>query len=191
MLCQQTLFIVTAFLTAVVHSLPSPPIQPYEAEGDHLTLYNGDQTPAKRSFDTVDLNRRQQCDSPGTVTCSGASIYLAVQSDCAGLQSVLSGQQPYNLNGTVTRTEGSVCFLAGGQGSRQCCINLMIPVQNAVDADYLNSVITLNNQCRNGNGVAGIITSTTVKSGCNNVCLSNHGTGRCLDWFESSCDGCR
>jgi hypothetical protein len=164
MLCQQTLFILAAFLTTVIHSLPSPPP---EAEGGNITWY-GDQTPAKRSFD---LNRRQ-CGRLSTVTCSSRNIYLAYQSDCAGLQSVLSGQ-PYN--GTVTRDIRSVCYLAGGQGSRQCCVSITIPILDVVDADFLNSVIALNNQCWDGKfGVAGIISHTTIRSGCNNVCLSNH-----------------
>src|SRR5882762_7569224 len=105
MLYQQTLFIVTAFLTAVVvHSLPSPPpdkelkvIRQYEAaEGGYLTWY-GEQTPAKRSSNTT----VDEC-GPPAVTCSNNSVYLAYQSDCFGLHSVLLGQQS---NGTVTRTE--------------------------------------------------------------------------------------
>ena len=177
MLCQQTLFIVAAFLTTVVHSLPSPPpdmglkvIRQYEAEGGNITWY-GDQTPAKRSFDTVDLNRRQ-CGS-GNLTCSDKQIYTAYQSDCAGLQSVLSGQPS---NGTVERVIGSVCYLAGGQDSRQCCISVTIPIPNVVDGDYLNFVITLNNQCGGAKSgkVAGIISYTKIKYDCNNVCLSSH-----------------
>ncbi|KAN0070988.1 hypothetical protein V8E54_011153 [Elaphomyces granulatus] len=102
MLCQQTFFIVAAFLTLSVHSLPSPPldmglkvIRQYEAEGGNITRYK-DQSPAKRSFDTVDLSR-PQCGS-GNLTCSSQNTFAAYQSDCAGLLSVLSGQQPSARN---------------------------------------------------------------------------------------------
>jgi hypothetical protein len=181
MLCQQTLFIVAAFLTMAVHSLPSPPpdmglkvIRQYEVEGGTITWY-GDQTPAKRSFDTIDLNRRQ-CGS-GNLTCSDKQIYMAYQSDCAGLLSVLSGQPS---NGTVDRVIKSVCYSAGGRYSRQCCISTTIPISNVVDGDYLNFATTLYNQCGDAKSgkVAGIIRSTKVKYDCNNVCLSSH-YGQC------------
>jgi hypothetical protein len=180
MLCQQTLFIVAAFLTTVVHSLPSSPpdmglkvIRQYEAEGGNIT-------PAKRSFNTVDLNR-QQCGS-GNLTCSDKQMYTAYQSDCDGLQSFLLGQPS---NGTVERDLGSVCYLASGQTSRQCCISVMTPIPNVVDGDYLNFVITLNNQCRGAESgkVAGIIAFMKIKDDCNTGCLSSN-PNECL-WFLS------
>jgi hypothetical protein len=72
-------------------------------------------------------------------------LFAAYQSDCDGLQSVLSGQQS---NGTVDRDIRSVCYQAGGQDLRQCCVTVTIPISNAVDGDFLNYVIALNNQCR-------------------------------------------
>jgi hypothetical protein len=168
--------IVAAFLITVVHSLPSPPlnmglkvIRQYEAEGGNITWYK-DQAPAKRSFDTVDLNRRQ-CGS-SNLTCSDQDIYTAYQSDCAGLLSVLSGQ-PSNCNGTVERVIDSICYLAGGQDLRKCCIGVTTPISNVVDGDYLNFAITLYNQCARSGKVAGIISYTTIKSECNNVCLTS------------------
>ncbi|KAN0070989.1 hypothetical protein V8E54_011154 [Elaphomyces granulatus] len=186
MLFQQTLFIVAAFLTTVVHSLPSSPpdmglkvIRQYEAEGGNITWY-GDQTPAKRSFDTVDLNRRD-CSS-GNLTCSDKQIYTANQWDCDGLQSFLAGQPS---NGIIIRDVfNSVCYVAGGQIPSQCCISATIPISNVTtDADYLNFVVTLNNQCRGAKSgkVAGIINSTKTKYDCNNVCLSNHPND-CTQW---------
>jgi hypothetical protein len=175
MLCQRTLFIVAAFLTMSVHSLPSPPpdmglkvIRQYEAEGGNITWYK-DQAPAKRSFDTVDLNR-SQCSS-GNPTCASQNIFAAYQSDCAGLLSVLSGQQP--RNGTVKRDVNYVCYSASGRHSRQCCISMMQPISNVVDRDYLNFAITLYNQCGDAKSgrVAGVISYTTINSECNNVCL--------------------
>jgi hypothetical protein len=163
MLFKQSLLIVAAFLMAVAHSLPG---------GNNNITWYGDQTPAERSFDstTVDLSRRQ-CGS-GNLTCSDKYVYTAYQSDCAGLQSVLSGQ-PYN--GTVRRTSNSVCYLAGGQASRRCCISATRRVPNVVDEDWLNFVMILNNQCGGPPGqVAGLISYTTFKSECNTVCLSNH-----------------
>jgi hypothetical protein len=174
MFCQQTLFIVAALLTMVVHSLPSSPpdmglkvIRQYEAEGGNITWYK-DQAPAKRSFDTVDLNPRQ-CGS-GNLTCSNRDMFAAHQSDCAGLLSVLSGQP---TNGTVERDKNSVCYSDGGRYSARCCISVTNPISNVVDGDYLNSAITLYNQCGNANSgrVAGFISYTTIKSECNSVCL--------------------
>ena len=165
MLCRQTLFSVATFLTMVVHSLPYmglEVIRQYEAEGGNIT-----------SFDTVDLNRRQ-CDQP-KLTCSDNFMYTAYQSDCAGLQAVLSGQQG---KGRVKRVSNSVCYIvAGSQDSpqTQCCISTTIPIPNVVDEEYLNFVITLRNQCGRTSGlVAGLISPITIKSECNNVCLSNH-----------------
>ena len=114
------------------------------------------------------------------MTCANNGYYLAYQSDCVGLQLALSGQ-PYN--GTVKRTERVVCYQVSGQSPHQCCIALANPIRNAVDAELLNYVITLNNQCWDGKfGVAGIITYS-----CNNVCLTNHDWDPCM-WFVASWD---
>ncbi|KAN0070981.1 hypothetical protein V8E54_011146 [Elaphomyces granulatus] len=178
MLCQQTLFIIAAFLTTAVHSLPSPPpgmglkvIRQYEAEVDNITRYK-DQAPAKRSFDTVDINR-PQCTGSGNPNCSSQDwTFAPYQSDCAGLLSVLSGQP---TNGTVERDIYSVCYSAtgGGQYSRECCISSTKPISNVVDKDYLNFAITLYSQCGNAKTgqVAGFIGYTTINSECNIVCL--------------------
>ena len=110
MLYKQTLFLIAASLTAVVHGLPSPSTdmalkvtRQYEVEGGTLTWYE-DSTPAKRSFDTVDLNRR--CGT-NAVTCHGS--HTAPSSVCFGLISALAGPQD---SGTVTRNPRSICFTA-------------------------------------------------------------------------------
>jgi hypothetical protein len=52
---------------------------------------------------------------------------------------------------------------------------MSIPKKNPVDADFLDYVITINNQCFDGKfGVAGVITYTTTIKPCNKVCLSRH-----------------
>jgi hypothetical protein len=170
MLCQQTLFIVAAFLTTAVHSSPSSPpdMGLKAAEGDNIAWYK-DQAPTKRSFDTVDLNR-PQCGS-GNPTCSSEDWTVAAyQSDCAGLLSVLSGQP---INGTIERDINSVCYSVSGRYSSQCCISSMKPISNVVDQDYLNFAVTLYNQCGDAKSgrVAGFISYTTINSECNNVCL--------------------
>ena len=176
-----SLSLPAAFLTLSVHSLPSPPldmglkvIRQYEAEGGNITRYK-DQSPAKRSFDTVDLSR-PQCGS-GNLTCSSQNTFAAYQSDCAGLLSVLSGQQP--RNGTVKRDTNYVCYSTGNRYSPQCCISMMQPISNAVDGDYLNFAITLYNQCGDAKSgkVAGVISYTTINSECNNVCLIGNLVG--------------
>ena len=188
MLCRQIFFIVAAFLMTVMHSLPSPPpdmglkvIRQYEAEGDNIT-WHGDQTPAKRSFDTVDLNRRQ-CDSKPEnqpkLTCWNNTIYTAKRSDCADLQAVLSGQQ---RKGKVERLLNSVCYIVQGPRQTQCCISMTMPILNVVDQEYLNFVNTFMNQCGDPSGlVAGLISPITTGFDCNNVCLSNH-YNRC--WWD-------
>jgi hypothetical protein len=168
MLYQQTLFIVAAFLTMSVHSLPSPPpdmglkvIRQYEAEGGNITWYK-DQ---KRSSDIVDLNRRQ-C-GEGNVTCSTQQKYMANQSDCDGLISVLKGRP---TNGTVRRDMSSVCYF---KDSHQCCISVTTPIPNVVDEDYLPAAITLNDCWDANSKVAGVISYTAIKLECNTACLSN------------------
>ena len=175
MLCQQISVIVAAFSMMVAHGLPSPPPDMgLKVIRQHDITWHGDQTPAKRPFNS---NRRQRDPGPANnLTCYNDSIYYAaLQSDCASLQAVLSGQQS---NGIVERTLDSVCYIVAGTQSSpqtQCCIGTSNPIPNLVDQDYLNLVITLRNLCRDTSGlVAGTISPIIIKSEFNNACLSNH-----------------
>jgi hypothetical protein len=180
MLYKQTLFIIAASLTAVVRGLPSPSPSPapeelkvigqYEVEGGNITWYGDSDTPAKRSFDTVDLNRR--CGT-NAVTCSGS--HKASSTVCGGLGFALSGPQN---SGTVIRNPRSVCYKASGQSSGECCVSWANPVSNAVDGDFTNAVITINNRCVDGSRqVSGLMRDTTIGSTCTTVCLSNRPDG--------------
>jgi hypothetical protein len=178
MLYKQTLFFIAASLTAVVHGLPSPSTdtglkvtRQYEVEGGTLTWYE-DSTPAKRSFDTVDINRR--CGT-NAVKCSGS--HTAPSSVCFGLTAALAGPQD---SGTVTRNPRSICFKATGQSvNGECCVSWANNVSGAVDGDFVNAVMAVNNQCVDSSTaqVSGLMRDTIIGSTCTTVCLSNRADG--------------
>ena len=176
MLCKQTLFIIATFLTAIVRSLPSPSsdtelkvIKHYEVEGGNITWY-GDVTPAKRSSDTVGLNRR--CGT-NKLKCSGSN--QAPSAVCAGLAFTVAGPMGGQSTGQSPR---SICFTASGQTSGECCVSWSNPVSNAIDNYFITSIIDINNGCMTQSGqVSGLTGDTSIGNTCTVVCLSNRPTG--------------
>jgi hypothetical protein len=140
MLYKQTLFIIAASLTAVVRSLPSPSpeelkvIRQYEVEGGNITWYGDSDTPAKRSFDTVDLNRR--CGT-NQVICSVSN--QAPTAICGGIAYGFSAQNDV----TVMENPRSLCYTASGQNSGECCVSWANPVSYAIYGNFVNAITTI------------------------------------------------